>query len=146
MLPKLIVHWNFTKGVIDECSRVLKNHKAQFRGSNVHVLIWFRAMLSGADNARQVSKAAWIVPHLEKHECLELLNAAFSKHGSFRKIMHTVSKHLMLEDRDGGHWKDPVATSSTSASASATTSMSDGTPCTKKMIGSTQLVVEKCEH
>ena len=34
MLPRLIAHWNFIKGGIYDHSRVLKNHKPPFGGSN----------------------------------------------------------------------------------------------------------------
>ena len=51
----------------------------------------------------------------------------FNNHGSFRKTIHTISKHLMLEDGDDSRWKDPDATFC--ISDIPVTSSSDGPAC-----------------
>ena len=84
---------------------MLENHKPPFRGLNGCAFVWIRLTLSGVFRTHQVAKAAWIVPHLDKHESLEQLNTAFSMHSSFRKTPHAISKHLILEDLNGGHYE-----------------------------------------
>ena len=103
MLSKLIAHWNFTKGRICNFSWVTKNHKPPFTGLNGYAFICIRLMSSGVYNTRQVTKAVLIVPRLHKHTSLEQLNEAFSRHISFCKTIHTISKHYLIEDRYGGH-------------------------------------------
>ena len=103
MLTRLIVCWNFTKGGIDEHSRVLKNYKPLFIGLNGYSFIWILLILSGVCNTQHVTKAVWIVPRREEHKSLEQLNTNFSRYGSFSKNLHGISKHLMLEDIDGSN-------------------------------------------
>ena len=100
MLPKMIAHWKFTKGSVDEHSRVLKNCTPPFNKLNGYVFVWFRLMLSGACNTHQVTTSVSIVLHLENYECLEQLSTAFENYGSCHENLHTVSKHFMLEDGD----------------------------------------------
>ena len=59
------------------------------------------------------------------------MKADFGKHSSFGETLHDFSKHLMIEDRDGGHCKhpDPDATSC----AAATVTNSDSPPCKHKI-------------
>ena len=73
----------------------------------------------------------WIVPRLDNCESLEPLKVDFGGRGSFRETLHALSKHLMLEDGDGGHWKHlyPDATSC----AAATVTGSDGPLCKHKI-------------
>ena len=49
---------------------------------------------------------------------MEQLNTAFVGCSSFRKNTHTISKHLILKDGDGGSWEDtdPAATISSCVS------------------------------
>ena len=49
------------------------------------------------------------------------------RHGSFRETLHALSEHLMLEDEDAGHWKNPDPRATSCAKAAAT--RSDGPPC-----------------
>ena len=88
-------------------------------------------MLLGACSTHQVAKAVWIVPRLDKCECLDKLSSAFTKHGSFQTNLHTISKNLMLEDGDGSFWEDPCDT--ISSSATTTASVSEGPPCHHKI-------------
>ena len=85
MLPKLIVHWNCSKGWIDENSRALNNWDPPFRELNSYAFIWSRLKMLGVCNTHQTTKAVRIAPYLDKHECLEKLSESFSKYGSFSK-------------------------------------------------------------
>ena len=64
---------------------------------------------------------------------MEQLNAAFRKHGSFRESLHTISKHAMLEEGDGGDWKDADPDTTSCSRDTATNGSSDGPPCKHEM-------------
>ena len=72
------------------------------------------------------------------------LNAALIKFDSFRKKIHTFSKHLMLEEGDGGHFMCPVTTSRTSSTAA--TSISDSPLYKHKLNGQIHLVVRQYKN
>ena len=91
----------------------MKNHEQQFCKLNDCAFVWFRLIVSGAFNAFQVLKAVWIVLCLDNCKSLEHLKVDLGSHGSFLETIRALSKNIMIEDRDGGHWKhpDPDATS-----------------------------------
>ena len=146
MLPKLIACWNFTKCGIDEFSIVLNNHKSTVRGSNGYAFIWIILILSGVQSIYQVAKAAWISPRLYEHKSLEQLSGAFSRHGSFCKTLHAISKNVMLEDVDCVHWEDLDPDATISDCVTTLTSSSEVPLYHKKLNGRGRLVVRKCEH
>ena len=73
-----------------------------------------------------ISVILMIMVFVDKYKCLEQLHAAFSEFSYFLKTLHTVSKHLKLEDWNGSHSKSHIAT--ISASANTTTSVSNDPP------------------
>ena len=77
-------------------------------------------MISGACNAHQVLKAAWIVPRLDNCKSLEKLKSSFGRHFSLRETLHTLSKYLILEDGDSIHQKHPDPDTTSYAAATAT--------------------------
>ena len=47
MHPTMMVCWNWIKGGVNECSRVLNNHKPPFHKLNGYTFVWFRLAMSG---------------------------------------------------------------------------------------------------
>ena len=92
MLPKMIIHFNYTNSGVNEYSRVLNNYKPPFKKLNGYVCIWFRLIMSGVHNTHQVTKSVWIVTKLDKSKSLEQLKKKLESFDSFRETLHALSK------------------------------------------------------
>ena len=100
----MIVWWNYTKGGIDEYSRMLKNYKPLLNQLGPNAALWIRLLMSGAYNTHHVCVVLWIEPRLHKYKTLEQLAAAMKRYGSFRLTLLRLARGVRFESPGGGYY------------------------------------------